>query len=473
MTIENNWCALRVDNDKMHAYMCLKAPTYEENISVTEAFVVDFLNSQGISYGIDSAAIHAITHNISFGQYICVASGKPATRGADGYFDYKKPMQDMKKKPIVNEDGTVDYLNSFNLATISEGELMAEYVPPQMGSEGCDIYGTFLAPLGPGKEMSPLRGRGIKADENKTHYYAEYSGHIVMDGNHISIEKLYKINSDLDIEVGNIKFDGDVEVMGDVRSGLSIDTKGNVYIHGHVGACQINAGGNITIDKGTQGRDICHITAKGDIACKFVERCTIKAGGNIYADSVLNANLCAQKMVIITNKNGLVVGSEVYGMTGLIVKEAGNFSGTSTLLRAGLPREEYARANELEALIKNIDHKLNEFNAFMANTSHVKTDGDHLTDEQKKVSETRTKIMRAKIVLTSDRKNYSDELEILKERIKANAENSFINITGTIHAGVRIYIGANPLYISEAVKEVTYRLAGNAIEVTQLIDIKN
>lgn len=462
MTIDCNWCTLKIDNIGMHALMCLHAANLDEENIITEEMVMDLLKSQDIKYGISQISISAMIEHVMYEQYVCVAKGTPAARGNNGYYDFKKDMHDMKKKPLINEDGTVDYKNSLNLAIIKEGELLATYIPPTDGSSGMDIYGNILPSLGRGKDILQLRGKGIRCDDSKVNYYAEYSGHIVMDGSRISIEKLYSINGDLDLETGNIHFDGDVEVFGDVRSGLEIIAGGNIYIHGHVGACKLESSKSITIEKGVQGKDSCTITASENVACKFVERCKIEASKNIYADSVLDSTLIAGEQVIVTSKVGNVVNSEVYGMCGVVVKEAGNNVGTPTLLRAGLPHEYYLRASELNRLIQEIDQKMSSFN------THLELLEEKKSVDLDKYNDTKMQIMRAKIVLSSNKKELSDELSALDEKIKADKTNSFINITGTVYDNVRIYIGTIPYLVTEAVKEVTFRIHNNEIIVESL-----
>lgn len=467
MTVDSNWCTLKVDNDNMHALMCLHTLNGSEDHTITEEVVLDFLSSQGITYGISSIAIQSMLEHAMYEQYICVAKGLSPTKGADAHYDFKKSTQDMKKKPLINDDGTADYKNSLNLATINEGELLAVYIAPTEGTAGMDIFGNPLAPLGKGKDILPLRGRGIRPDNTNTHYYAEYSGHIVMDGPKIYIDKLYRVNGDLNIEVGNIRFDGDVEVSGDVRSGLSIEADGSIFIHGHVGACNIIAGKNISIEKGVQGRNDCLISAKEDVACKFVESCKIVAGNNIYADSVLNSTLMANNQVLVTSKHGNVVSSEVYGMAGIIVREAGNSAGASALLRAGLPREYYSRAAELEKLIKEVDLKTNSFNQHLELLNNPsKASNENGADS--KIADTRMQIMRAKIVLQSNKNEYVEELESLTSKIQSDKENSFINIEGTVYEGVKIYLGTFPYVVNESLKEVSFKIGANEVLVTSL-----
>lgn len=454
MTIDYNWCSLKISNDNMYALICLCNNTSEEKSVISEQMILDLLTSHNIVRGVNRIAILSLLDHMEYGQFLCVAQGTPATKGTDGYYEYHKEMQDMKQKPVINADGTADYKNSLSLAIISENELIATYIPPTEGKEGFDIFGNILPALGRGKDCPALRGHGIYSDEDRIHFYARHSGHIVMDGSSVNIEKLYRISGDLDIEVGNVRFDGDVEIGGDVRSGFEIDATGDVFIHGHVGGCVIKSGKNITINKGIQGRGVCRIEAAENIVCKYVESCSLSAGKNIYADSILNASVVAKEQVLVTTKNGNVIGCEVYGMAGVVVKEAGNEIGTPTLLRAGLPRSDYERVGELKKLIYEADQKVEAFN------QHLKTLENR---DDSTAKDTRMKIMRAKIVLSSAKKEYLEELEPLKERIAVDSKNSFIQITGVVHNDVRINIGMSPYVVYEPIKEITYRVVGGQI----------
>lgn len=457
LNVDTNWCTLKVDNEGMYALMCLHTVEGEEGPAITEQVVLDFLSANKICYGIKTNAIHIMLESAMYEQYVCVAQGTPATRGVDGYYTYQKDTEDMKKKPVILEDGTADYKNSLNLAIINKDELLAIYTPPTEGMPGTDVYNQPVKALGNGKNLLPLRGRGIYSDEEKINFYAEYSGHIVKEDSKIYIDKLFRVNGDLDIETGNIFFDGDVEICGDVRSGLSIEAKGDIYIHGHVGACMLKSDKNITIEKGIQGRDVCCISAKENVVCKFVERCKIIAKGNIYADSVLNANLVADNQILVTSKSGIVISSEIYGMAGVTVKEAGNTAGTPTLLRAGLPREVYTKAAELSAKISEANSKIATFNR------HLEQQNEQVLSE-----EMRRQIMRAKIVLDSEKNKHMEELEFIQSRIIEDCRKSVIHVTGIVHEGVRIYIGSSPYLVTEAIKEVTYHVVNNEIIATEL-----
>ena len=441
------------EEDDMKASLCIKKQTGPDAFEITVPLIEDFLKAQGVVKGLDKNAIEELSKTDRYEQFYVVAVGEPPTKGEDGYFEYTRNTQDITKKPLIKEDGTADYKNATTLAMIKEGELLATYIPPTDGKTGCDVFGNIRMSLGKGKPQLPLRGKGIVSDEDKTHFYAEHTGHIIMNGSHISIDKLYSLPGDLDIETGNIDFDGDVEVCGDARSGFDINASGNIYVHGHVGGCKLTAGGNITIGKGTQGHGDCFISAKGDVACRFVEWSDIRADGNIYADSVLNSTLVAKKQVIITSRTGNVIGGDVHGMTGLIVKEAGNDAATPTILRAGLPRQEFARASELGTLIKEANEKVTAIDANIKKLAAIPK--EKLTDQ---LTQMKTSLTRARIMTISQRDTYAKELEAINARIKENDANSYVNVLGIVYEGADIYIGTTHSIIRERMREISYRL---------------
>ena len=462
MNVDSNWCSVKVSEDNMYALMCLHNREEENENQISAEKIMEFLTEQGILYGVNENAVHTLAENAMYEQYICVAKGVPATKGKDGFYEFLKSTEDIKKKPVINQDGTADYKNSLNLAIINEGELLARYIPATQGTEGIDVFNNTVPSLGAGKDLVPLRGRGIVASEDNREFFAQYCGHIVMDGSQICIDKLFIVKGDLNIDVGNIRFDGDVEIMGDVRSGMEIVSGGDVFIHGHVGAARIRAGKNITIQKGIQGRGACEIYASGDVICKFVENCRIYAVHDVYADSILNAFVTAENNVYVTSKNGVIVSSEVYGMVGVTVKEAGNDVGAPTLLRSGLPREFYNEAAELSGKIQEINGKIDAFNKHLKNLQNA--------GPSEKVAITKTKIMRAKIVLISKRNESMVRLNDLHDRISRDLTLSSIKVTGTAFSGVRIYIGTLPYLVNEPVKEVVYKVKGGEVLCFSLVD---
>ena len=465
--METNWCILEIDENGMWARIALKLPEGDEIAHISAEHIEKLIRDQGVSSGINCDAITALAESVSYGQFVEVARGKEAVNGIDGHFEFLIPVEDAKSKPVINEDGSVDYYNSLKLAEVKENEQFARYIHATKGEYGHNIYSKIVSPI-PGKEIPPLKGSGFYADAGRENFYSKYSGHISRKDNTVTIEKVYIIKGDLDIDIGNINFDGDVEVRGDVRSGLSIQSGGSVFIHGHVGACNIEAKESITIQKGIQGRNKCNISAGKDVICKFVERCTITAGGTVFADSILDSNINARQEVRVVSKSGVIIGGSITGMMGITAKEVGNDTETATLLQTGPSKEDLLRSTKLTEQF----FKLKEENELLEKQLRKY---DSIKDPSKadKISSLKQKIMRAKVVIAANKNKTSDELSLLNEEINNARKNACIHITGISHPGIKICIENNYYLVTEPFKDVVYKLQFGKVEAFGADDNKN
>lgn len=455
--MEKDWFILHIDDHRMWVTLALKEPIGEEAPYISPALIEAFLRENGITAGIIEEALIALSDHISYEQEILVAKGKEPINGKNGYFQFTSMIEDAKSKPVVNPDGSVDYINSLKLAMVNQDELFALYIPATAGEYGYTVFSEMLPPV-KGKEQRALRGKGFYVSEDGREYRASYKGRITKTENRITVEKLYVVKGDLDIEKGNLNFNGDVEIMGDVRSGLSIVADGSIFVHGHVGGSNLTAGGNITIRKGIQGKNKCEIHADGDVACSFVERCTIFSKGIIYADSILDSTVTAKQKVIVSSKKGLVVGGCITGVQGITVKEAGNDKGILTTLQAGMIQEESEQATllseqrlELAEKIKLLEKNLKAFEALP---------GEKRTKETEAI---KTKLIRAKIIEMTELKNLDMKISELNKAILTARKEAQIQITGISHAGIKINIGKNSFVPKETWKDVVYKNINDCI----------
>lgn len=447
--METNWCYFTIDEDNMSVKMALKLPDGDEAAIISAAYINNFLRNNGITFGVSLNALDALAHQVKYGQEVEVARGRRVENGVDGHVSFLVPVEDTKK-PVIQPDGSVDYLNSLKLAQIGENEVFARYIHATPGVPGTDVFSNVVPPV-PGKETKPMKGKGFTFDPEKDEYRSNHFGHIVYDNGQITIDKLYIHSGDLDMDTGNIVFNGDVEVTGDVRSGLSITSEGSIFIHGHVGACMIKAKDNITINEGVQGRGRCHLIAGNDVTCKFVERCHITAGGNIYADSVLDSTLVSRNQVRVLSKTGTIIGGNIYGALGIETKEAGNESETTTRLQSGPLKEDMEKIREVYAKLQKVKKNFEDLE-----TQHKKYNGIPKEKRTPKIEDLRMKIIRAKVVVYADLNKYSDEFSELSIKVQKAKELGYISISGVSHPGVIICIGDTTMNITEAFKGVRY-----------------
>lgn len=455
--MEKDWAVLRIDEHRMWVGLTIKEPEGEECTQFSEEFVERYLRENGITAGINKDAIHMLVSHMEYGREVIVAKGKEPVRGQDGFYQYTVMLEDARSKPTVNPDGSVDYYNSLKLAMVQEGDLIAVYVPPTPGEYGFTVFSEMLPPV-KGKELRALRGKGFIVSDDGKEYRAQFDGRIYRENTRIVVEKMYIIRGDLDIEQGNIRFNGDVEVKGDVRSGLTIETDGNIFVHGHVGSCMLTAGHNITIRKGVQGKGKCLIKAGGDIACSFVERCHIRAKGNVYADSVLDSEINAGNRVVVSSRKGLVLGGTISGMQGVTVKEAGNAAETATVLQAGVIREELQKLTNLTEQHHDVTEEVELLDRNLKRYDNL--DGSRHTKE---TEATRMKILRAKVIKMTEQKKLADEIAVLNDEIELARAQANVRIKGVCYAGTIVNIGSGRYEVKEACKDVDFRFGLNEV----------
>ena len=425
-----------VDAKKMRVTLAINKPNDVPAEPILPEDLEDFLMHQGVTVGVDHNALVHLATGMVYDKEILVAQGYEPEKGEDGYYEYFVNLEDMKSKPVVAEDGTVDYLNSLQIAMVEEGDTIAVYHAATTGKSGLNVFGESVRAV-PGRNMSALKGKGIGEVEDGNTYVAKTSGRIYLDGKRVCIDPIYTVPGDLGIGHGNIKFNGDVQIGGDMHSGLQIDAKGSIFIKGHVGNCKLTAGKNVTIGEGIQGKYGCEIIAGGDVAANFVEHCSITAGGNVYANSLLNSTVQAKDSVVVTSKDGKIIGGSIQAIQAIRVKTLGNESGVRTRLTFGDTEELVARLLEL----------------------NQKGTGAPESD----VITIKRQIAQAKILRQTEDAEIMKEMAEIQDMAKRAKENAHVRVLGVVYNGVIFSSEGAAKVQTEAMKDVVFVNQSNQV----------
>jgi hypothetical protein len=63
----------------------------------------------------------------------------------------------------------------------------------------------------------------------------------------VCVFHVYNVHSDVDLKTGNIDFDGDVYITGDIKEGMKVRAGNNLSVLGTVTGAELSAGGNISV----------------------------------------------------------------------------------------------------------------------------------------------------------------------------------------------------------------------------------
>lgn len=437
----------------------LKLHLDDNGQKLTTADLKELLAVRNVKTGILEDAIQEMIDHDIYEIFVEVARGKAPVKGKDGYFQFYVSNPEKQSGAKVLEDGSVEYVHTTEYTIVEEGDLLAEYIPATNGEYGYTIDNAMRTPTR-GKEISPLKGKGFRLDGNK--YYAAIRGKVEISDQNIQITNLLEVKGDVDISYGHIKFDGDVNIRGDVHSGMMVWATGNVEIKGHVGNCYVEAGKDIILHNGMQGKFSGKLKAGGSITCKFFENAQAVAGGDIIVRTVMNSKLEAEGKVKVDGRGALVLGGSIHALQGMEIGEAGNESEIPTVLAAGVLHTTIRRDVELKELIKKIEGEVD-----LLDRSAKILERMAKTKVTKETANRRMKIIQAKVIKSTELKKYQDE-KVRNDALITSGKDANITIQNMIYPGCRIQIADNEITVKESLKHVKFVLRDGNIEAALL-----
>lgn len=401
-----------ISEDCMECQICLEKP--EDNEEIYEVGdIVEFLISKGVVFGIDERKIQKILEEGVYDTYVTVAVGEKAIEGRDGYYSYTFDTNP-NKKPRLREDGTVDYLNLNLFQTVSKGDLIARYFAKIDGEDGTNVLGQKIV-VKKGKHLSPLRGKGFFTSEDCMEYYALYDGKVEVANGCINVTQTSMLPGNVDLNSGNLDVKGDLDIMGNVITGMVVKASGNVTIGGLVEGASIIAGKNVLIKGGILGGGKAKVVAGGNIFAQFIENAIIESGDCVQANSVVNSIVTAYNDINIFGKTSSIIGGSLKANRMVRTRCIGSIGQITTRINVGMESSEIASLKYKEMKRKEVEgelHKVETAINMMKNMSEQK---------EMLMMLTRTKIDR-NAMLT----NLNKEIEDLRIRMKLAAKAEVI-----------------------------------------------
>lgn len=410
-----------VSKDELSAYMQLLPPVNDGGID-SEAIYKAIEEDWSISFGLNkSELLLAINEQRCF-EAVLIAKGRPPEKGKDGelVFHFRTKFD---YAPNLRKDGSADYRELDVFEDILEGNVLVESIPPTEGIEGLTVRSKPL-PAAKGREFPLPRGVNIRVSDDGRKLLAAKSGRVDYIGSRIIVSDVYKINGDMDMSVGNIKFNGNVVVFGNVIAGLTLDASGDVEILGMVEAATVIAGGNIIIKGGIQGMDRGMLNAGGNVISRFIERSEVISGKSVFADYITYSTVTAQESVIMKGKFARIIGGLTRVGSQVYAKTIGTPSGDATVLEIG------ASPKSRQALVEH-ENQRNELNRKLERiVSYLRMPvGKNEAPERLAL---RTRYLSAQDALLKELESLSEKINILKAEVDKSSH-------GRVHASEQVY----------------------------------
>ena len=447
-TTENQRLTIDISADKMFAF--IKLPDIEGEEKFTEKEIAAALRLGGVRQGVKKDVIDKIVSGQKFEENdIVIAEGKLPTEGTDAYYEYFF-KRELDHKPELNEDGSVNYANVTLFEQVEEGQVIAIYHPAVRGMYGFDVTGKLVHPNNV-KSLPRLIGKNIKLLDDEITYVATITGCIEEKGGTITINRVYIVNGDVSLSSGNIKFDGDVDIRGDVKPRAVIEATGNITVKGCVEAAFLKAGNDILVKQGVLGKGMGIIEAGNDISGKYFENAKIYAEHDVHSNYLYNCNCVAMNKVIISGRKGAIVGGLTSAIYGIEAAELGNKTGLRTQFDIGANDYFLKKLRDWDLKIKDISVKITIFKEELKKLE-VKFKLDILKD-----SPMYQNVRTALHQLIGEVDAIREERDAFTRELSKNATVIGLRVSGRAYAGCLININNAKVLLDKDVNRVWFR----------------
>lgn len=418
-------------------------PPFLGGEELTAAEIRRDIENVGVKSGIDEEAIRRFIEEHRYFETYIVAKGTPAREGSDGYVEYKFNTE-LKPRPKMNEDGTVDFHTLENVNHVKAGDTVAVLHPEDRGENGIDLLGRGVYPRKV-KHIIFRHGKNLAPSENGLSLITKVSGHVMLEGDKIFVSDVLDLVN-VDASTGDIDYDGNVDVKGNVLAGFSVKASGNVTVSGIVEGASIIAGGNITFNRGVQGMNKAVIKAGGNIVSKFIESALlVQADGSIETDSILHSKVQAKGTITATGKNGLIVGGDVRSIVLVQAKNIGNEMGTVTVVGVGVDPAAKKRVDELKRSLDQLGNNKIQLNQVMSSLRKKQQTAGRLEPDKVELLQ---KTMRNLILIEQDLTAQKNELEEIRLQISEDS-NARIKVNGNAYVGTKMMFGDQCYFLKE------------------------
>lgn len=432
----------------MEAYMIVSPPETSEEYTVE--YLTDVLHLNHVKIGIMEEALKRIVNNAVYDREVLVAKGVEVQNGKNGYFEFFFETN-LSRKPIVNADGSVDYKNIKMIELVEPDQVIAVYHHSTSGVNGYNLAAQFQIAK-PGVELPPLKGSGFQQMEDGDTYRSVIGGKITAMNNRVNIYPVHEMYGDVDLTTGNIEFNGDVIIHGNVADGMSVKATGTVTVDKVVEGAYIEGRKGVILRGGVLGKNEAKIRSKGNITAMFFEYADVNTEGDIEADSFLDSRVYAGGKIELSGKKARIVGGTTHAVRGIKAREIGNMVGANTEVSIGISHADIVKMAKAERAIKEDETQLQRIEDGLVQFETImKQKGVSFRDDPRRMA-----LVKEKIRLSALIAGRKEEVTAYRKVQEASATAN-IEVVKAIYPGTRVCIDEQYVQVKEVQKAVEFR----------------
>lgn len=379
--------------------------------------------------------------------------GVPMIPGEDGQIVMGVSDDLARDEPEEDAVGTVDFRHVQSFMNVDAGDLVATIIPPGPGVPGRAVTGKVIPPQ-PGTPVDLEFGQNVQLSDDGQSIFAVAAGRICLRDNVLSVEDVYEIVGDVDFKIGNISFNGYVEIKGDVLDGFFVKATKGIKVLGNIGACSIESDGDISFC-GMNGQGTGTVKCGGAITTNFIYDSVIECAGAVTADVEIRSSTIKSLGVISVNKGGLT-GGEYFALSGIECATLGSVTSLRTRVVAGV---HYGDLEELNDLFNELKMLVAEFNAAPKGTVDLKEFAGKRAAITKRTQDVRSRTHERSNAKINVKKMLYEGVNItlglICDNIREEHKGPVSIIENSVEGGFR-FLGMTPLSFNARMIEQTF-----------------
>ena len=203
------------------------------------------LRERNVVFGVDHDAVKKVVEEAS-GVATVVATGLKPLEGENGRIEFLKATKMEKIDYDDNINTKVDFKERYRLPDVKKGDVVAKVHPPIEGVPGKTVAGKVVEPRPVSNAKMKLK-EGIEFVEENGELIAQKDGRLSVTGDVISVSNIITHIGDVNMESGNIRFNGDIRILGNIMDDMLVDAKGDLNVQGNCYGADIKAGTGILV----------------------------------------------------------------------------------------------------------------------------------------------------------------------------------------------------------------------------------
>jgi len=421
-------------------------PSINEGKMVTFSDVTEELKEQNIVNNVDEERIKECLSFVYHGnilENVTIAKGvKPIDgKNAEIIQHFKEPAS----KPAADDKDKVDFREVSRIINVKKDDLLITKKPATKGVPGLTVRNAEIPPK-EGKDIDLKILEGVYTDNNGRKFYASIDGHVVFRNNNLGVFPVYTVNN-VDYNTGNIRFNGTVEIRGDVFSSFIVEAERDIFVNGICEDAILKAKGQIVISGGIKGKANNMFSCNKDFVCGYMENAKVEAKGSIIIKKyAFNCNLLSGNKIVATESKGLIAGGYVQAFAEIEVNQLGSEGATNFTAHVG---DNYLIEKEYNEVKKELEKKEELLNKIDKTLSQINLKSKEALNNPKINA-----ILKQREELESVKESLSEHLNLLKKKLKFSKPK--IRVHNYVADGVTIQFYKTKLKLRERMKNMIF-----------------